>query len=273
MAAARDRRRRRRGVRLRGPAGRRAVRRGGPGAVRSRRARPTTRRSPRRRAPWRSRCAPTQRPTAIAELSGAGRSAAQTARRGRRHRLLRRQRPRDGGGLCSGLEARLDEDEAVPDKATAIPRQARFGDASEQDLGDATRRLRRPHRQRLADPPLHRSGGALQVRAGKGYAPSAGELRFDMFEAEFTHEGDSCTFEVLLERGGLNDPALRAIAEIVHDIDLKDDKFGRTEVAGIRTLIDGIASRRRTIRSGSRAAPRCSTTSTSTSRRNAGSRD
>jgi hypothetical protein len=45
---------------------------------------------------------------------------------------------------------------------------------------------------------------------------------------------------VLLERGALNDPALRAIGEIVHDIDLKDSKFGRDEVAGIRTLIDGI---------------------------------
>ena len=77
--------------------------------------------------------------------------------------------------------------------------------------------------------------------SGKGYRPDQGELRFDMFEAEFTHEGDKCTFEVLLERGGLNDPALSAIAEIVHDIDLKDDKFGRTEVAGIRTLIEGIA--------------------------------
>ena len=40
-----------------------------------------------------------------------------------------------------------------------------------------------------------------------------------MFEAEFTHEGDKCTFEVLLERCALKDPALRAIAEIVHDID------------------------------------------------------
>jgi hypothetical protein len=66
-------------------------------------------------------------------------------------------------------------------------------------------------------------------------------LRFDMFEAEFTHEGDKCTFEVLLERGTLKDPALRAIAEIIHDIDLKDDKFGRTEVAGIRTLVEGIS--------------------------------
>jgi hypothetical protein len=46
---------------------------------------------------------------------------------------------------------------------------------------------------------------------------------------------------VLLERGALKDPALRAIAEIIHDIDLKDSKFGRTEVAGIRTLLEGIS--------------------------------
>ena len=76
--------------------------------------------------------------------------------------------------------------------------------------------------------------------SGKGYRPAEGELRFDMFEAEFTHEGDKCTFEVLLERTS-KDAALRAIADIVHDIDLKDDKFGRTEVAGIRTLIEGIS--------------------------------
>ena len=48
-----------------------------------------------------------------------------------------------------------------------------------------------------------------------------------MFRGEFTHVGDKCSFEILLERLGLNDPALRAIAEIVHDIDLKDAKFGR----------------------------------------------
>ena len=33
----------------------------------------------------------------------------------------------------------------------------------------------------------------------KGYPPQPGEVRFDMYEAEFTHEGDRCTFEVLLE--------------------------------------------------------------------------
>jgi hypothetical protein len=74
----------------------------------------------------------------------------------------------------------------------------------------------------------------------KGYAPQPGEVRFDMFEAEFTHVGDRCTFEVLLERAQLDDPALQTIGEIVHDIDLKDAKFGREETPGIAGLIAGI---------------------------------
>src|SRR5580765_705846 len=67
----------------------------------------------------------------------------------------------------------------------------------------------------------------------KGYRPAAGELRFDMFQGEYTHEGDRCTFETLLLRFGLTDPALRALGEIVHDVDCKDEKFGRAEAAGI----------------------------------------
>jgi hypothetical protein len=76
----------------------------------------------------------------------------------------------------------------------------------------------------------------------KGYRPQPGELRFDMFEAEFTHEGDRCTYEVLLLRSGLKDAALSAIGEIVHDIDLKDGKFARDEASGIARLIDGLAA-------------------------------
>jgi hypothetical protein len=74
----------------------------------------------------------------------------------------------------------------------------------------------------------------------EGYAPQPGELRFDMFEAEFTHEGDRCTFEVLVERAGLDDPAVRTIGEIVHDIDLKEARSGCEETAGIAGLIEGI---------------------------------
>jgi hypothetical protein len=77
---------------------------------------------------------------------------------------------------------------------------------------------------------------------GKGYKPKAGELRFDMFEGEITHEGDRCSFEVLLTRASIADPALRAISEIVHDIDLKDDKFGREETTGIASLIAGVCA-------------------------------
>jgi hypothetical protein len=73
-----------------------------------------------------------------------------------------------------------------------------------------------------------------------GGARRPGEIRFDMYEAEFTHEGDRCTFEVLLERASLDDPALHAIGEVVHDVDLKDGKFGREETAGIAGLIGGI---------------------------------
>ena len=75
-----------------------------------------------------------------------------------------------------------------------------------------------------------------------GHRPEPDELRFDMFEGEFTHQGDRCTFEVLLAHAGLADAALAAIGEIVHDIDLKDDKYGRAETAGVRSLISGIAA-------------------------------
>ena len=75
----------------------------------------------------------------------------------------------------------------------------------------------------------------------KGHRHEPGELRFDMFEAEFTHEGDNCTFEVLLSRFSIDDPGLRPIAEIVHDIDLKDNKFGREDALGFERLVTGIA--------------------------------
>jgi len=77
--------------------------------------------------------------------------------------------------------------------------------------------------------------------AAKGYEPSKGELRFDMYDGEFTHEGDLCTFEMLVRRLRLSEPGLRLIAEIVHDIDLRDEKFGRAETSGIARVIAGIA--------------------------------
>jgi hypothetical protein len=73
------------------------------------------------------------------------------------------------------------------------------------------------------------------------YRPAAGEVRFDMFEGEYTHEGDRCTFETLAAQFAPTDQALRAIAEMVHDIDCKDAKFARPETPGLERLIAGIA--------------------------------
>jgi hypothetical protein len=72
------------------------------------------------------------------------------------------------------------------------------------------------------------------------YRHTQGELRFDMASAEFTHRGDRCSFEVLLTEARLADPALAAIGEIVHDLDLKDDKFGRPETEGVRHFVAGL---------------------------------
>ncbi|HEY9450750.1 MAG TPA: chromate resistance protein ChrB domain-containing protein [Gemmatimonadaceae bacterium] len=69
-----------------------------------------------------------------------------------------------------------------------------------------------------------------------------GELRFDMFEAEFTHVGDACTFETLAVRFVPGDKSVREIGEIVHDVDCKDGKFQREEAAGLRRMIAGIAA-------------------------------
>ncbi len=69
---------------------------------------------------------------------------------------------------------------------------------------------------------------------GKGTVP------FDVREGEFTHHGDFCTFEVLVKAFRIKDKDIRIIAEIVHDLDLKDEKYGRRETSGIEEVLSGI---------------------------------
>jgi hypothetical protein len=72
--------------------------------------------------------------------------------------------------------------------------------------------------------------------------PVEGAIPFDMFDAEFTHHGEDCTFETMLKRFGLTDiQGLQHLAQIVHDIDLRDDKFNRLEAAGLNAIINGLS--------------------------------
>jgi hypothetical protein len=65
-------------------------------------------------------------------------------------------------------------------------------------------------------------------------------LPFDMFGAGFGHAGDRCTFETLTSRFAIRDAVVARIAEIVHDLDLKDGKFGAPEAATLGMAIDGL---------------------------------
>jgi hypothetical protein len=78
---------------------------------------------------------------------------------------------------------------------------------------------------------------------GRSYAPEAGELRFDMADAEFTHEEDRCSFETIVMRAGLGEDAgLVAIGEIIHDLDIADAKFNRPETAGLGAMLSGVCA-------------------------------
>jgi hypothetical protein len=74
---------------------------------------------------------------------------------------------------------------------------------------------------------------------------------FDMFGVEFSHQGDGCTFETLCSVFGIHlraardggqvaGPALSRIAGIVHDLDLKDGRFGAPECSTVGAMIEGL---------------------------------
>jgi hypothetical protein len=64
---------------------------------------------------------------------------------------------------------------------------------------------------------------------------------FDMRGADLSHHGGDCTFETVIKRYRLDDPALHAIARIVHEADLADERFDAPEAPGMDVLVRGLA--------------------------------
>jgi hypothetical protein len=64
---------------------------------------------------------------------------------------------------------------------------------------------------------------------------------FDMRGADLSHHGGDCTFETVLKRYALDDPALHVIARIVHEADLGDERFDAPEAPGLDVLVRGLA--------------------------------
>jgi hypothetical protein len=88
--------------------------------------------------------------------------------------------------------------------------------------------------QRFIDPKARFTFAA----ALEGLSPQ--HVPFDMFDAEFSHHGGRCTFEVLLQRFSLDEPRLQTIAEIVHDVDLKDARYGAPAAPIVASLVEGL---------------------------------
>jgi len=68
-------------------------------------------------------------------------------------------------------------------------------------------------------------------------------IPYDMFEVEFSHHGDQCTFETLIQRFGMRDRAVLRLAEFIHDADVEDDKFHRIEGFGVEQIFKGWAKK------------------------------
>jgi len=74
--------------------------------------------------------------------------------------------------------------------------------------------------------------------------PIAGAVRFDMYQpGGFGHCGDECTFETLLHEFKLQSKPLKVLAEMIHDADLKDEKYGRTEAIAVDKILKGWMSK------------------------------
>ena len=128
------------------------------------------------------------------------------------------------------IKQQLAPDNTSPQIATAIISQY-------QNKQWATRP--RPHVDRLACAWLIRH--YLNPNATIRYATesNSGEVGFDMDGAEFSHQGNLCTFEVMLQTFQLNETALSLLAEIVHEIDLRDGRYQRPETDGIDATLRG----------------------------------
>lgn len=103
----------------------------------------------------------------------------------------------------------------------------------------------RPHIDRTASAWLIRR--FIDAEARFAFAPTVAEAQlaggtpFDMPGAELGHHRGRCTFDALLERYRLADPALDEIGAIVRDVDLDEETPATAEAAGVDAILRGLA--------------------------------
>lgn len=72
-------------------------------------------------------------------------------------------------------------------------------------------------------------------------AEEIGAIAFDVEGGEITHDGDRCSFDVLLDRSGIGDPALAQLATIIRGADTSKLDLA-PEAAGLLAMSIGISA-------------------------------
>ena len=98
----------------------------------------------------------------------------------------------------------------------------------------------RPGVDRMASAWLIR--GYIDPPATFGFVerPSGSDIPFDMYTGEFTHHGTSCTFETLVQRFNITDPAVARLSQIVHDLDMKERRYAPPEAPAVERMVAGL---------------------------------
>jgi hypothetical protein len=201
------------------------------------------------------------RQSAYTELAG---EVEKTLARWRRRKSSKARQPSSAGKVLDVLRQRLTAIEQVDffgsagrDRVLALLEQmerasigspsARVAAATPTDPGSYQRRLwvtrPRPGVDRMASAWLIRRFIDSEARFGfvaDAQSAPADAVAFDMFGVEFTHYGEQCTFERLSATFSISDASVARIATIVHDLDLKDSRFGAPEAPTVGAVIEGL---------------------------------
>ena len=70
-------------------------------------------------------------------------------------------------------------------------------------------------------------------------AEREGARSYDAPGAEFTHRDGLCSFEVLVEEFGIDDPGVRLLARIVHGADIAGDRDATPQSRGLLAIAEG----------------------------------
>ncbi|MGH7792781.1 MAG: chromate resistance protein ChrB domain-containing protein [Thermodesulfobacteriota bacterium] len=83
--------------------------------------------------------------------------------------------------------------------------------------------------------------GFLFVPADKvqEIAELEGAIPFDVSGVELGHHGGKCSFEAIVDKYRINDPAIHLLAKIVHGADVSEDLYGRLEAPGLKAIAEG----------------------------------